>query len=85
MLAGKGPFASCKHLAALCFALEEFVRLRRNDPRKRKLEPRSRYEIDFSKTTYVRENAGARNILHDPRLPEYRDTEKANQNMLDNI
>ena len=26
--AGKGPFPSCKHLAALCFALEEFVRLK---------------------------------------------------------
>ena len=61
--AGKGPFASCKHLAALCFALEEFVRLKKsrdfatctdrlqtwNQPRKRKLEPRSVYEIDFSK------------------------------------
>jgi hypothetical protein len=22
--AGKGPFASCKHIGALCFALEEF-------------------------------------------------------------
>ena len=28
--AGKGPFISCKHLAALCFALEEFVRLKRS-------------------------------------------------------
>ena len=83
MLARKGPFASCKHLAALCFALEEFVRLKQNDPRKRKSEPRSGYEIDFSKKMYGRENAGGRNILHDPRLPVYRDTEKANQNMLD--
>ena len=87
------------HLAALCFALEEFVRLKQsrdfatctarlqtwNQPRKRKLEPRSVYEIDFSKKVYGRENAGDRKILHDPRLPVYRDTEKANQNMLDNI
>ena len=93
--AGKGPFASCKHLAALCFALEEFVRLKKsrdfatctdrlqawNQPRKRKLEPRSVYEIDFSKKIYGKENAGDRKILHDPRLPVYRDTEKANQNM----
>ena len=97
--AGKGPFASCKHLAALCFALAEFVRLKQsrdfstcterlqtwNQPRKRKLEPRSVYEIDFSKMIYGRENAGDRKILHDPILLVYRDTEKANQNMLDNI
>ena len=28
--AGKGPFASCKQLAALCFALEEFVILKQS-------------------------------------------------------
>ena len=97
--AGKGPIASCKHLAALCFALEEFVRLKKsrdfatchdrlqtwNHPRRQKLEPRSVYEIDFSKKIYCKENAGDRKILHDPRLPVYRDTEKANQNMLDII
>ena len=83
--AGKGPFASCKHLAALCFALEEFVRLKQNESRKRKLELRSVYEIDFSKKIYGRENAGDSKIFHDPRLPVYRDNEKANQNMLDNI
>ena len=27
---GKGPFASCKHLAALCFALAELVRLKQS-------------------------------------------------------
>ena len=26
--AGKGPFDSCKHIAALCFALEDFVKMR---------------------------------------------------------
>ena len=26
--AGKGPFGSCKHIAALCFALEDFVKMR---------------------------------------------------------
>ena len=26
--AGRGPKASCKHIAALCYALEEFTRLR---------------------------------------------------------
>ena len=97
--AGKGPIASCKHLAALCFALAEFVRLKQsrdfatctkrlqtwNQPRKRKLEPRSVYEIDLSKKIYGREKIGDKKILHDPRLPVYRDTEKANQNMLDKI
>ena len=51
--AGRGPTASCKHIAALCYALEEFSRLRRlpefrtstdklqtwNQPRPRKLDP----------------------------------------------
>ena len=26
--AGKGPFGSCKHIAALCFILEDFVKMR---------------------------------------------------------
>ena len=26
--AGKGPYASCKHIATLCYALEEFSRVR---------------------------------------------------------
>lgn len=43
------------------------------------------YEIDFSKKIYGKENAGDKKILHDPRLPVYRDTEKANQKMLDII
>lgn len=99
--AGKGPYASCKHLAALCFALEEFVRLGQsrefatctdrlqawNQPRKRKLEPRTVYEIDFSKKIYGKEKADDRKILHDPRLPIFREsnTEKANQDLLDKI
>jgi len=43
------------------------------------------YEIDFSKKIYGKKNVGDRKILHDPRRPAYRDTEKANQNMLDII
>ena len=99
--AGKGPYAFCKHLAALCFALEEFVRLgqRRefttctdrlqtwNQPRKRKLDPKSVYEIDFCKKVYGKEKAGNTRILQDPRLLVYREpnTEKANQCLLDKI
>ena len=51
--AGKGPTASCKNIAALCYALEEFARVRKlpefltctdrlqswNQPRPRKLKP----------------------------------------------
>ena len=51
--AGRGPRASCKHIAALCYALEEFARVTQlpefqtctdklqtwNQPRPRKLEP----------------------------------------------
>ena len=51
--AGRGPKASCKHIAALCYALEEFTRLRQlpdfvactdrlqtwNQPRPKKLKP----------------------------------------------
>ena len=51
--AGKGPKASCKHIAALCYALEDFSRRRQlpsyltsidklqtwNQPRPRKLQP----------------------------------------------
>ena len=51
--AGKGPTASCKHIAVLCYALEEFARVRKlpelltctdrlqswNQPRSRKLKP----------------------------------------------
>ena len=45
---GSGPFGSCKHISALCYALEEQLcspdsytsRLQKwNQPRKRKLEP----------------------------------------------
>ena len=41
--AGKGPFASCKYLATCADRLQTW-----NQPQKRKLEPRSVYEIDFS-------------------------------------
>ena len=51
--AGRGPGASCKHIAAFCYALEEFARLKQlpdllsctdklqtwNQPRSRKLQP----------------------------------------------
>lgn len=100
--AGKPPLASCKHyLAALCFALEEYIRLGRsqefltcterlqtwNQPRKRKLEALSVYDIDFSRKVFGTENLKHNKALHDPRLCIYREpsTEKANQTLLQEI
>lgn len=99
--AGKAPFASCKHIAALCYGLEEFVRTGRssrnyqtctsrlqtwNQPRKRKLDSSSVYEIDFSKKVYGKDSKKPRE-LQDPRLPAYRESSPsaANQVLLDNI
>ena len=64
--AGRGPKGSCKHIAAFCYALEEFVRLgftrpflsctsrlqTWNQPRKKKLDPKSIYEIPFACAEY---------------------------------
>ena len=64
--AGKGPAGSCKHIAAFCYAIEEFVRLgftrpflsctsrlqAWNQPRKKKLEPKTIYEISFERAEY---------------------------------
>ena len=64
--AGKGPRGSCKHIAAFCYALEEFVRLgftrtfqsctarlqTWNQPRPKKLQPRAIYEIAFQKAEF---------------------------------
>ena len=99
--AGKGPLGSCKHVAALCYALEEFARLKCtreyqsctsrlqewNRPRKRKLEPQSVYDIDFSRKTYGSSENNKRKVLNDPRHPSHRNTEstKANQALLENI
>ena len=99
--AGKGPRGSCKHIAALCYALEEFVRLKCtrefetctsrlqtwNQPRKRKLDSQSVYEIDFSKKIYRREERNNVKPLNDPRRPSERnnDSEKVNRELLDKI
>ena len=99
--AGKGPHGSCKHIAALCYALEEFVRLECtrefetctsrlqtwNQPRKRKLDSQSVYEIDFSKKIYRREERNNAKPLNDPRRPSERnnDSEKVNRELLDKI
>ena len=64
--AGRPPHASCKHLAAFCYALEEFVRLgynadivtcteklsQWNVPRKRAPQPAPFAKISFKKAKY---------------------------------
>ena len=64
--AGKGPKGSCKHIAAFCYALEEFVRLEFtrpflsctsrlqtwNQPRQKKLSPKNIFEISFERAEY---------------------------------
>ena len=64
--AGRPTTASCKHVAATCYALEELTRLvcnrdlvtctsqvnAWNPPRARKLEPRKLKDISFKKVTF---------------------------------
>ena len=64
--AGRGPTGNCKHIAAFCYALEEFVRLgftrpflsctsrlqTWNQPRKKKLDSKNIYEILFERAEY---------------------------------
>ena len=92
--ADKGPRGSCKHIAALCYALEEFVRLKCtrefetctwrlqtwNQPRKRKLDSQWAYEIDFSKKIYRREERNNAKPLNDPRRPFERNNDPKNVN-----
>ena len=80
--AGKGLHGSCKHIAALCYALEEFTRLKCmpefetctsrlqtwNQPRKRKLDPETVYDIDFSRKIYRKKKKNPK-PLTDPRRP----------------
>lgn len=99
--AGKAPFASCKHIAALCYAIEEFNRLKLlrvfetcterlqtwNQPRKRRLDSERVYDIDFSRKIYGREPKVAKTSLNDPRLPCYkqRNAQDANKQLLDSV
>lgn len=64
--ADKGPTGSCKHIAAFCYTLEEFVRLgftrpslsctsrlqTWNQPRQKKLDSKNIYEISFERAEY---------------------------------
>lgn len=99
--AGKGPYASCKYTAALCFALEEFVRLQSsrdfqtcterlqtlNQPRKKKLDPQTVYKIDFSRKVYGRKEESVTKQLNNPRPQAYREnnSHKANESLLNEL
>jgi len=66
--AGRGPQGSCKHIAALCYALEDLVKIRSiviegddactsllqkwNQPRKKRLDSKKVEDIDFSNHPY---------------------------------
>ena len=63
---GRGPTGSCKHIAALCYALDKFVRLgftrpflsctsrlqMWNQPQQKKLDSKNIYEISFERAEY---------------------------------
>ena len=97
----RGSKGDCKHVAATCYALEEFSRLKStrefesctsrlqkwNQPRKRKLDAQSVYDIDFSKKIYGREERNSVKPLRDPRRLQDRnsDCSLANKDLLDRI
>ena len=87
--AGSGPHGSCKHLAALCYALEEFCRLNDtrdyvactsklqswNQPRKRVLDPLPVNEIKFVKLEYGKVYTRKHETpAYDPRPAQYQHT-----------
>lgn len=86
--AGAGPTASCKHVCALCYALEKFCEIKRlrspqsctselqkwNQPRKRKLDSRPAEDIAFIKYEYGKKNKPQPPATYDPRPPSSRST-----------
>lgn len=93
--ADKSPQGSWQHIAALCYALEEVLRLKCtwefetctsrlqtwNQPQKRKLDSQTVYEIDFSKKKRERREERTAMPLNDPRRPSQRnnDSKKVNK------
>ena len=83
--AGTGPCGSCKHISALCYALEEFCRIKKikspesctsqlqrwNQPRKRKLDACDVSDITFVKHEYGKPKQARSSMLYDPRPSEY--------------
>ena len=85
--AGTGPCGSCKHISALCYALEEVSIIKEvrspdsctsqlqrwNQPRKRKLDACDVFDITFVKYEYGKSKQAQSSMLYDdhPRPSEY--------------
>ena len=79
--AGSGPTGSCKHIAAKCYALEDFCHIRQlcdhvpctsqlqtwNQPRKRTLDSADIEEIKFIKMEYGKMKCKPTVVPYDPR------------------
>ena len=86
--AGLGPAGSCKHIAAMCYALEDFSRIRQlrdhvsctsqlqqwNQPRKQQLDPRDVNTIKFVKLEHGKSNRSNQVVPYDPRPVSLRGT-----------
>ena len=85
--AGKGPCGSCKHIAALCYALEEFSRLDKlpeyvactdkiqqwNKPREKKVPIIPVHELNARRSEILQLHSIGRSLnTCDPRQPEDR-------------
>ena len=85
--AGKGPCGSCKHIAALCYALEEFSRLGKlpeyvtctdklqqwNKPREKKVPIIPLHQLNARRSEILQLNSSGKNLsTFDPRQPEDR-------------
>ena len=83
--AGIGPTGRCKHISALCYAPEEYYRIKTlrspwsctselqtwNRPHKRKLDACAVDDIEFVKNEYGKEKV-LPSLAYDPRPPAYR-------------
>ena len=93
--AGKAPYASCKHIGDMCYALEEFSRFGRipgfltcterlqcwNKPREKKLDIIPVSSLSSRKCELMKQESSHRSLnVFDPRQPEYR---KADDKLLE--
>ena len=86
--AGRGPTGSCKHIAAMCYALEDFYRVHLlpehvpstsrlqtwNQPRKRCLDSAASSDIKFVKMEYGKIKRSLKVTPYDPRPAHLRRT-----------
>ena len=86
--AGGKPYGSCKHISALCYALEEYSRMKEtcqtdsctsrlqewNHPRKRRLPPQEVEDITFVKEEYGKTKRQLQSMAYDPRPTEFQCT-----------